>query len=294
MTRYALPALLAFGLAAAPADAQSDPAAVPVVAPVDTMVADTSAVVIQADPDRARELYAEGLALYRAKDYTGALGKYDESLLYGESFAPSGFGRGQALYGLGRLDDARNALEAAVAMARVSDAPNADQVLAASQQWLDTVTQTIESRAATAAAEEEQSRAAAEAAQTGDKVNQAIEMLSTNEITMAQATDAYALLEQARLAGYDPDLVAFYYAKALNAMERGADAVPYAQTAVDASADQADRSAFYIELGKAHMSAGNDAEARAAFEAITEGQAWHGWAQHYITQMETGADGSQD
>ena len=28
------------------------------------------------------------------------------------------------------------------------------------------------------------------------------------------------------------------------------------------------------------------AEARAAFEAITEGQSWHGWAQHYIGQLD--------
>ena len=291
MTRFALPALLALGLAAAPADAQTTPAEMP-VAVSDSVAADSSAVVIQPDADRARELYTEGLALYRDKDYSGALAKYDESLLYGESFAASGFGRGQALYNLGRLDDARNALEAAVAMARASDAPNAREVRAAAQQWLDTVTQTIEARAANAAAEEQNRAVAAAAQEMSDKVSQATQMLSGNEITMAQATDAYALLEQARLAGYDPDLVALYYAKALNAMERGADAVPYAETALAASEGQADRSAFYIVLGKAHMGAGNEAEARAAFGSVTEGQAWHGWAQHYIGQMDSDAAGS--
>ena len=294
MIRSALLAALALGLAAAPSRAQTTPTENPV--PADTVAADgldadSTATVIEPDADRARELYREGLSLYRDKDYEGALAKYDESLLYGESFAASAFGRGQALYQLSRLEDARNALESAVAMSRTDEAANAGEIQAAAQQWLDTVTQTIEAREATAQNQAAQEAAETAQAETTGKVNQAIEMLSSSEVSMAQATDAYALLEQARLAGYDPDQVAFYYATALVAMERGADAVPYAETALEATAGESDRSGAYILLGRAHMGAGNTDQARTAFEAITEGQAWHGWAQHYIGQLD--AEGSE-
>lgn len=111
-------------------------------------------------------------------------------------------------------------------------------------------------------------------------------MLAGNDITFEQGTDAYALLEQARLDGYDADLVAFYYAKALIAMERGADAIPYAETALAASEGQGDRSGFYILLAQAHIGAGNADDARAALSAINEGESWHGWIPHYTSQIE--------
>ncbi len=167
-------------------------------------------------------------------------------------------------------------------MAEASDASNASQIKATAQALLDQVTAVLDQAAAAQAAAD----AAAGAQATATKVQQATEMLSGNEITEEQASEAYTLLEQARLDGYDPNLVAFYYAKALNAMGRGAAAGPVAETAVAASEGQADRSAFYIQLGLAHMGAGNNAEARAAFEAITDGQAWYGWAQHYIGQID--------
>ena len=291
MIRSALFAALALGFAAAPVGAQTTPTEMPVMpadsVAIDSLAADSTATVIEPDADRARELYREGLDLYRTDNLEEALLKYDQSLLYGESFAPSGLGRAQVLTRLGRLEDARNAFEAAVAMAGTSDASNAADIQSAAQRGLEQVTEAIEARTAAASAAQ-QNQAATEAAQAvQEKITQATEMLSGNEISMTQATDAYALLEQARMDGYDPDLVAFYYAKALNAMERGADAVPYAETAVAASEGQADRSAFYIQLGQAYMSAGDAAKARTAFEAIEEGQAWHGWAQHYIGQLDS-------
>ena len=291
MTRLTLLSALALAFSLSAQAQTTDPAELP--APTaDTVAVDSAAVVITPDPDRALALYNEGLALYRAEDYEAALAKYDESLLYGETFAPAGFGRGQTLYNLGRLEDSRNALEAAVAMARASDAPNADQIQAASQQWLDTVTQTIEAREASAAAAEQQQAAASAAQEMNDKVARATEMLSGNEITFEQAADAYALLEQAREAGYDADQAALYYAKALTAMERGEEAVPYAETALRASEGQADRSATYVVLGQAHLAAGDAAQARAAFEMIQEGQAWHGWVPHYMSQVEALESGS--
>lgn len=298
MTRSALLPLLALGLATAPAHAQSDPTSAPdtvaVEAPVTVAVeADDAPTAVAPDPDRARALYEGGLSLYRTEDYAGALAKYDEALLYGESYAPAGLGRGQALYNLGRLDDARNALEASVAMARASDASNAGDVAKVARQWLATATSAIETREASAVAnaEAEVANAEAEAANAAaedveDKVTRASEMLSGTDVDMVQATDAYALLEQARLAGYDPDKVAFYYATALIAMERGEDAVPYAETALANTADGADQSGTYVLLGRAHLAAGHAAEARSAFEAIGDGQAWSSWVPHYIRQVE--------
>ncbi len=292
MTRSALFAALALGLAGT-ANAQTTPAERPVLpadsVAIDSLAADSSSTAIEPSEERARELYREGLDLYRADNLEESLLKYEEALLYGESYAPAGLGRAQVLTRLGRLEDARNAFESAVAMAETSDAANASDIQTAARRGLDQVTEAITARSAAAEAAQQNEAAAA----TADKVEQATQMLSGNEITMAQATDAYALLEQARMDGYDPDLVAFYYAKALNAMDRGADAVPYAETALAASEGQADRSAFYIQLGLAQMDAGNPDAARAAFGSITEGQAWHGWAQHYIGQLdaEPGAEG---
>lgn len=281
MTRLFPLALLAFAFAATTASAQSDPTATP----ADSIAADSTATIIEPDPERARELYREGVELFRARDFSEALLKYEESLLYNESYAPAGLGLAQALAQQGRLEDSRNAFEQAVAMAQASDASNASDIVTAARRGLEQVTAALEARASAAAAQQQQQAAAAEAQATTAKVEQATQILAGNEVSFEQATEAYALLEQARLAGYDPDLVAFYYAKALIAMERGADAIPFAETAVAQSEGQADRSSYYIQLGLAHMGAGNNAEAIAAFEAIEEGQAWHGWAQHYIGQV---------
>jgi tetratricopeptide (TPR) repeat protein len=124
----------------------------------------------------------------------------------------------------------------------------------------------------------------ATASERAAKVQRATNMLQVDPVSEAVASQAYALLEEARETGYDANLVAFYYAKALNVMGRSADAIPYAQSAVDAADASTDRSAFHIQLGLAHMGAGNNAEARAAFEAAKTG-AWAGWADHYIRQL---------
>ncbi|WP_420457207.1 tetratricopeptide repeat protein [Rubrivirga sp.] len=288
MTRSALLAALAFGVVTT-ASAQTEPAEMPTDMPVmaDTVAVDSTEATVELDPERARALYDEGVTSLRAQDYDAALLKFEEALLYNPSYAAAGLGRAQSLAAQRRLDDARTAFEEAIAMANASDASNAGDVRSTAQRQLAQVTAAIEQRDASAAAAEQANAAAAGAQATAAKVEEATQMLAGNEITMAQATDAYALLEQARMDGYDADLVAFYYAKALNAMERGADAVPYAQTAVDAADPSADNSALYIQLGLAHMNAGNADQARTAFESITDGQAWHGWAQHYIGQLDS-------
>ena len=288
MSRLSFFAALALVFAlAAPASAQES---VPdsVALPADSVAAEAEPV-IEPDPERARELYEEGRAALTAKDYEQALTQFDQSLLYNDSYAVAALGRGQALAQLGRLEDSRSALESAVAMADASDAANAADVKRTTRRYLEQINEAIESRAAAAAAQQEAAAAqaaSAEAAATGQKVEQAIAILQANEVTEAQAIDAYALLEQARMAGYDTEQVAFYYAKALNAMNRGADAIPFAETALAQSEGQDDRSLYYIQLGLANMGAGNADAARQAFEAIGEGQAWHGWAQHYLRELE--------
>ena len=288
MSRLSFLAALALVFAlAVPASAQES---VPdsVALPADSVAAEAEPAV-EPDPERARELYEEGRTALTAKDYEQALSRFDQSLLYNDSYAVAALGRGQALAQLGRLEDSRSALESAVAMADASDAANAADVKRTTQRYLDQINQALESRTAAAAAQQEAAAAqaaSAEAAATGQKVEQAIAILQANEVTEAQAIDAYALLEQARMAGYDTEQVAFYYAKALNAMNRGADAIPFAETALAQSEGQEDRSLYYIQLGLANMGAGNADAARQAFEAIGEGQSWHGWAQHYLREID--------
>ena len=285
---YRLTLLAAFALAfATPASAQE---AVPdtLALPADSVAAEAEPA-IEPDPERARELYEEGRSALTAKDYETALNEFDQSLLYNDSYAVAALGRGQALAQLGRLDDSRSALESAVAMAKASDAANAGDVAQSAQRYLDQINDVIAQREA-AADQQRQAQAAqaasAEAAATEGKVNEAIAILQANEVTEAQAIDAYALLEQARIAGYDTEQVSFYYAKALNAMNRGADAIPYAETALAQSEGQEDRSLYYIQLGLANMGAGNADAARTAFESVEEGQSWHGWAQHYLRELD--------
>lgn len=278
MYRLPLLSLLAIALAASPASAQD-------TAPADSVASD-SVEVIQQDPERARALYDQGVTSLRASDFEAALAKFDEALVFNDTYAAASLGRAQALAQLGRLDDSRTAFEQTVALAEASDASNAASIRSTAERGLEQVTAALQARADAQA----QNEAAAAAGETATKVQQAIDLLQANPVAEADAMEAYTLLEQARTAGYDANQAAFYYAKALNAMNRGADAVAYAQTAVDASEGQGDRSPYYIQLGLAHMGAGNTEEARAAFEAINEGDAWHGWAQHYIGQLDAGSN----
>ncbi|MDT0631798.1 hypothetical protein RQM47_07655 [Rubrivirga sp. S365] len=289
----AAPALaLALTVPASAQESTPDTVAVPADSVVaDSVMADSVAAepVVAPDPDRAREFYEEGRAALTAQNYDEALAQFDQALLYNDAYAVAALGRGQALAQLGRLEDSRSALESAVEMAEASDAANADDVVRTTQRYLDQINGAIESRAANAAQQQQEQAAqaaASEAEATNQKVEEAIAILQANEVTEAQAIDAYALLEQARLAGYDTDQIAFYYAKALNTMNRGADAIPYAETALAQSEGQDDRSLYYIQLGIANMEAGNVDEARAAFEAIDEGQSWHSWAQHYLRELD--------
>ncbi len=128
-----------------------------------------------------------------------------------------------------------------------------------------------------------EARAATQA--TAEAFSNAVTLLSANP-TPGQAEEALGMLNQVMEAGYDSTQTAFYYAQAYNAMDRGQDALPYAEVAVAASSSEADRSSYYIQLGLAYMKMGNATEARAAFEK-TQGGAWESWGTHYIGQLDS-------
>lgn len=280
--------LLAFAVLAVPATAQtadSTPAADPTVAAATDSTATDSTAAFVADPAQARPLYNEALALGRSNNYSEALLKYEESLRHNPGFAPSAFGRAQALAQLSRLDDARTAFEEALATAR---AANDSAVQTAAERGLAQVRTAIEQREANSAA---QSAAATEAARVQvmtDAINEATGLLNSDPVSPDAAQRAYDALERARESGYDANLVAYYYAKALIALDRAAEAVPYAQTAVDAADATTDRSGLYVQLGLAQRAAGDTAAARAAFEAAREG-AWASWAAHYLRELDAAA-----
>ena len=278
MTRHVLTTLLALGLAGSAAAQEAPTDSIDAVA--DAAASDTTA--IELDPERARALYDTGTEQIQAGDYETALATFNEALVYNPQYAAAQLRRGQALAQLSRLEDARAAFEESIALAEASDAGNASQIQGAAQRALDQITTVIENAAAARAAEEE----AARGQETQARIQQAVDLLSGSEVTYEQGTEAYALLEQARTNGYEPNQVAFYYAKALTAMERGADAVPYAETAYENTAGEADRSGALIVLAQAHLAAGNAQEARDAINMIGDGDAWAGWKPHYLSQAD--------
>ena len=280
MTRLLLSTFLAFGVAASAVAQTSEAPTDSLDIVADSAAADTSA--IELDPERARELYDEGTSQIQAGDYEGALETLNESLVYNPQYAAAQLRRGQALAQLRRLEDARGAFEEAIALADASDIGNADQIKGSAERALSQIQAALDAASAQAEAE----AAAAGAQATAQKIEQATQMLAGNEITYEQATEAYALLEQARMDGYDPNSVAFYYAKALTAMERGADAVPYAQTAYDQTEGQDDRSSSLIVLAQAHLAAGDAQGARDAINLIEEDDAWAGWKAHYLSEAD--------
>lgn len=242
----------------------------------DTTASDTTA--FRADPALARPLYDQGLALGRASNYADALLKYEESLLNDPVYAPSAFGRAQALAQLGRLEDSQSAYEQAIAAARAADN---GAVVTASERGLERVQAALAQR-------QQNASASASAEAMTEAVTEATTLLNADPVTPQTAQQAYDALERARAAGYDPNLAAFYYAKALVALDRGAEAVPYAQTALDAADAATDRSGLYIQLGLAQRAAGDGTAARTSFESAREGS-WSGWADHYLREMDTAA-----
>lgn len=282
MNRLSLLGLAAAALVAVPAQAQDTPAMPADSLAADSMMANPVAAVVL-DPARARPLYDEGVALAREDDHDGAILKFEEAALNDPSFAPAAYGLGSSLAQLRRYEDARNAFEAAIAKAQ---AANDSRVQTAAQRGLTQVQEVLAQVQATQSA---QASAQASASAMTESITEATAKLNADPVTPENAQQAYDALERARAAGYDANLVAFYYAKALLALDRGAEAVPYAQTALDGADATTDRSGNYIQLGLAQRAAGDTAAARASFEAAREGS-WSGWADHYLREMDEASD----
>ena len=261
MSRLSLIALLALvATITLPAAAQET-----MPAPADTVMADSSNT---GDPERARELYAQAEAAADSSNFEVALGLYNEALEQDDTNARIALGRARTLGQLRRFEDSRAAYENAVALAEASE-DNAARTAARNE--LARLVEGLEARAATQA--------------TAAAFNNAVSLLSANP-TPGQAEEALAMLNQVTAAGYDSTRTAFYYAQAYNALDRGADALPYAEAAVAASEGEADRSGYYIQLGLAYMKMGNTEQARAAFEQ-TQGGAWESWGTHYLGQLDS-------
>lgn len=274
MTRLTLLGLVG-ALYAVPASAQTTPTDSTSL-PADSAAAATPTY----DAVAARALYDEALVLYNDSSYTDALAKFDEALVANPVYPAALFGRSNTLFNLGRLEDARLAYEATIAASQGADD---SRVLAAATTTLQRV------RDAIAAQQAAEQQAAAIAAQNASieaqsaAVESAVALINADPLTAESAQQAFDLLETAREAGYDANAVAFYYARALNALDRGAEAIPYAEQALAANTEP-DASAYYIQLGIANRQAGNDAAARSAFESAKAGS-WASWAEYYLREM---------
>lgn len=266
MTRF-LP-LLAALLFAGAATAQDTPTET-MESDVMTAEADTTEPAITFNPERSRQLAAEGDALFGEKNYDGALEQYTLGLAYDSTYAKNPFGQARSYVQLRQLPQAVEAYRLAIELSNGVEGMSS-----------------ITSAARTELSRIEETMVAQQSAQAiAENINRASAMLQSEPVSASAAETAYGLMEDARMAGYDSSLVAFFYAKALNIMERHDEALPYAELALAQSEGQPDRSGFYIQVGLAHWGAGDMDAAREAFSS-TAGGAWEAWGTHYIGKME--------
>ncbi len=267
MTRF-LP-LLAALLFAGAASAQDTPTDSSEMMEMEA-VADTTEPAITFDPERSRQLSAEGDALFGEDNFGGALEQYTLGFAYDSTYAKNPFGQARSYVRLNDLNAAMTSYRKAIELAE--GAEGMANIFTAAR---------AERRVVEARLEEEQGAQA-----ISDKVTRATALLQAEPLSESAAQTAFDLLEDLRMnADYDSSQVAFYYAKALNALGRSQEATHYAQLSVDQSEGQEDRSAYFIQLGLAHMGAENEAGAREAFTAAKEGS-WASWAEYYLNEME--------
>jgi tetratricopeptide (TPR) repeat protein len=282
MTRFLpLLAALLFAGAATAQDTDTPAETAPMEASMEA-AADTSESAITFDPERARTLAAEGDELLRNRDFDGAMEQYTLGFAYDSTYAKNPFGQARAHKGLRQLEDAIAAYRLALDLSTDDEGTPVEGMT------------NIATAAETELAELEEVIAQRQSAQAiASKIQRATTMLQSEPVSENAAQTAYGLLEEARMADYDSSQVAFYYAKALNVLGRTDEAVHYANLAVEQSEGQADRSAFFIQLGLAQMNAGNTGEAREAFEA-TQGGAWEAWGTHYLSQLDEQEGGGDE
>ncbi|OZC01958.1 hypothetical protein BSZ36_02550 [Rubricoccus marinus] len=233
------------------------------------MMADTVEVVTF-DPDRSRMLSMQADSLFKASDYEMALERYSEGYELDSTYAKNPFGQARSYVRLNNLKAAMVSYRKAIELAEGVEGMG--NIFDAARE---------ERRVVEARIEEEQGAQA-----VNDKITRATTLLQAEPLSESAANTAFELLEDVRMnADYDSSQVAFYYAKALNALGRSQEATHYAQLAVDQSEGQPDRSAYFIQLGLAHMGAENEDAAREAFTAAKEGS-WASWAEYYLNEME--------
>ena len=287
MTRLPLLGLAGVLFAAAPANAQTTTDSSMTMADSTMMMADTtmadSSMAAIVDTPRATQLNADAVKL-ESSDFAAALALYDQALVADPNYPPALLGRGNMLSQLGRNEEARSSYEAAAAAATERGADYARVGTAATRNAgivSEMLAQQAEETRQTAAADAE----AASIARQSAAIDQATALLAQDPFTAEAAQQVYDQLEVAREAGYDASLLSFQYARSLNTLERGADALPYAQQAL-ASATGDDKSAYYIQLGIAQRLSGDDAAARESFTQAKSGS-WAGWADYYLADMAT-------
>ena len=276
-------------LFAAPAGAQTttdgdtmlSPADTSMVAEADTSMASDSTMTLRVvDTDAARALNAEGVELATAGSFEDALAKYDQALVADPNFAPAFYGRAQALGQLGRLDESRAAYEQTIAASQGDDL---EYVRTPAQRDLREVERAIVTRDSVEAVNASIAAQNQSVEMQTEAIEAAAASLEEFPLSEANAQAGYEQLERARTAGYDANGLAFYYAKALNGLGRGAEALPYAEQAL-AESEEEDKSPYYIQIGIAQRFAANDPAAREAFEAAKAGS-WASWADYYLAEM---------
>ena len=211
-------------------------------------------IVVRSDANDARKRFNEGNELLRAEDFEGALTKFEEGMALDPTNPRNAYGRALVLVQLEREDEAVVAFEQAVALAdSVEDAETASTA----RKAVGTIA-----------------------------YRNAMKLLQANPLPEATAEEALPLLEQAEAGALDNSMLPYQFARVYNVLGRHDDAERYAEQAVGANESASDKSAFYIELGLARMNLDDSAGARKAFEMAKEG-AWSGWAEHYLTQLDT-------
>lgn len=245
--------LAAFGaVSLVPVQAQS--------APPDTVVAEAPPAAeapVARDENQARVLYNEGVALLRENNHAEALARFERGIRFDDRNARNVYGRAQALMGLDRTAEAITAFEQSIVLAR--------------------------------AARDTETAQAAQRAVGQLAYREASAKLQANPLPAILAQEALPLLQTARDNGVQTEALPYQFARVYNALERHAEAVPYAEAAVEAHRAASDLSPYYIELGIAKRGAGDLAGARQAFEAARTG-AWSAWAEHYLRELDA-ADG---
>ena len=220
----------------------------------ETAVPDT--IIVRSDDNEARKRFNTGNELLRTEDYEGALAKFDEGLSLDPNSSRNAYGRALALAQLDREDEAVEAFEQAITLSE-----NDEETLNAARGALGAI-----------------------------KYRRAMDLVAANPLPQATATEALPLLEAAEAGGVDAEQLPYQMARVHNVLGNHADAERYAMMAVEANADVDDKSAYYIELGLARMSAGNADGAREAFEMARNG-AWSGWAEHYLRELDGASEG---